>query len=102
MASGPVEGGGLNAPASQAEVDAELDRITREWIEGMTPEQLRAFNDASDRRLAQFKAQVLSEIQAEGITEQEWLARQRAASEEAWAAARASRAAPQTSDADTE
>jgi hypothetical protein len=65
----------------------------------MTPEQLRAFVDASNRQLAQLKAQIVAEVHAEGITEQEWTARQRAAYEAAQAALRDSDGdAPQASD----
>jgi len=64
---------------SQAAADAEQERSIREWLDGMTPDQRRALIDASNRRLAQLKAKILAEIHAEGITEQEWIARQHAA-----------------------
>jgi hypothetical protein len=86
---------------TQAEADAAEERRIQEWVDSMTPEQLRAFLAASTRRLAQLKAQILADIQAEGITEQEWIARQRAASAAAWAALkRPDSGAPQASDDD--
>lgn len=63
----------------------------------MTSDQRRAFIDASNRRLARLKAQTQAEIQAAGLTEQEWIARQRAAYEVAQVALKESgREASQT------